>query len=103
MQLIEHRLLPGPAPPLAVLPDEGLGVDHPAGAVDALGLAAGGRVGHALAPIDAVLVETAGAGPIRNQTVPAPLLRDHGQRLLLIPAQAQLHPARLGGPEPEAD
>jgi hypothetical protein len=47
VQLVDHRLIPGPAAPDGVTPGMGEGGDHLARSVHVLGLVAGGRVGHA--------------------------------------------------------
>jgi hypothetical protein len=53
VQFVEHRLVPGPALPVPVLPGKGERIDHHARAVHVLGLRARGRVRHEQVAVDA--------------------------------------------------
>ncbi|MNX88360.1 hypothetical protein D3C86_1203280 [compost metagenome] len=59
MQFVDHRLVPRPPQPGAVLPGIGQRIDHHTVPVDIAGLSAGGRVGHFQFAVDAVAVTRA--------------------------------------------
>ena len=68
VQFVDHRLVPWPAQPGAVLPLIGEGIDHHAVAVDIAGLRAGGRVGHLQLAVDVVAVtRTGGAAGLDHE------------------------------------
>ena len=56
VQLVDHRLVPGPAAPVRVRPVEGAGVDNFARAVDSLRVAARCRIGHQRLAVDRIAV-----------------------------------------------
>ena len=99
VQLIDHRLAPGAAPPAAVLPAVAVAGKRGAGAIDALGLPARRRVRHRLRAIDAEPV--AGAGNACDvHGVEAIGVARH--RMHVAIGQHQFH-ARCGRrPQPEA-
>ena len=76
VQLVEHRLGPGPAAPLRVPPRVAARVDDQRGAVHGLGLAARGRVGHLLAALQREQIGLAGTGR-GVDLVPAAIERPH--------------------------
>ncbi len=71
VQFVDHRLVPGAPAPAGVLPVEGQRVDHQAGAVDVIRVAARGRVRHAQIAVDAVAVTAAGADAGSMGLIPA--------------------------------
>src|SRR6185503_11801491 len=98
VQLVDHRLLPGPAAPGLVVPLEGERVDHLARAVDVARLEARGRVGHRVPAVDAVAVE--GARPrLFGGFVPTPLPAEHGLGFVF---DHQIDLFRARRPQPKA-
>ncbi|EXF46710.1 hypothetical protein BAY1663_00874 [Pseudomonas sp. BAY1663] len=98
MQLVEHRLVPGPAAPLGVAPAVTGVIDHHARGMHVAGLGTRSGVGHLQLVVDQEAVQRAGA--IRHvDAVPAVFLGAHRQRLRTHYAQADL--LRIRGPEPE--
>ncbi|KFB70539.1 MAG: hypothetical protein AW09_004365 [Candidatus Accumulibacter phosphatis] len=100
VQFVEDRLFPGPAPPVAVVPDELTGVQQLAGTVYALGVVTRSRIREFSDAVDPVPVEIARPGPIGAQFVPAGFPRLHRQkngaaRLF----QRHFHPLRQRRPQ----
>ncbi len=104
VQLVQHRLVPGPAPPVRGGEREAVGVDHLARSERVEGLVARGRIGH-LKAADGEEIARACAGALDPERVPALALGAHGDRALGDAARVE-HEADLGGrrrPEAKAD
>ena len=80
MQLVEHRLRPWSAAPMAVAPLVGTGIDHDTAVVHVAGLRPGGRIGHALPAREHIVVARSGATR-RFHLEPAVALLLHRNRL----------------------
>ncbi|MNH20569.1 hypothetical protein D3C79_803450 [compost metagenome] len=99
VDFVDHRLMPGPALPMAVLPRVGSRIDDLAGTVHAFGLKARRRVGHLQFAVDAIAIATAS----RRRPSPAePAIGPALQRQAPVGQQADLDAVGIGCPQREA-
>src|SRR5690606_27863358 len=98
VQLIDDGLVPGPAAPVVVAPDEGARIVHAAGAIDPLRLIAGRRVGYRNPVVDQKLIM--GSRPAQHpRAVPALILMMKAVNAAV--PQADRHAAGVGRPQRE--
>src|SRR5579863_9313193 len=81
MQLVNDRLVPGPAAPAVLLPAEGKRVHDLAVAMHIVRVTARSGVGHLLSAIDPESIQRAGVRPSRSELEPAVRVPAHRQSL----------------------
>jgi hypothetical protein len=97
VHLVKNIVFEGKTGPLPVLPGKGIPVDDLGGAVDALGLEAGGGIGALLFPVQPVQVESAGRSLLRHTSMVPVFLPCKRYGSLPRGKKANLHAFRLRG------
>jgi hypothetical protein len=102
VQLVEHRLVPGPPVPLDVVPRVRARIDHDAGSVHVPGIEARCRIGDHEVVAHAEGVGRSGTDLGNRQLMPSPGKRVHVERARRAAPQLQAHVRARRRPEAEA-